>query len=157
MRQHILILSILGALTGGALAACGRAPLESTLPLSGTYMLQQANDAPLPFLLSASESERYELLSDVLLFRPRGTVIRERTIRRTDLAAGRDTTYAHRVEQEYRLRGQVLEIGSFQPCPPNALCVGNEIGTVSGPHLEVRSSLYRTGAELPRLLYLYQQ
>lgn len=156
MRQQILVLSVLGALTSGALTACDRAPLEFAVPLSGTYELQQANGAPLPFLLSSDASERYELVSEVLVFDPEGKVLRERRIRRTDLATGHDTIDAHSFQQEYRVRGDLLEIGSFHPCPPNANCVGNDIGTVIEPQIELQSSLYGRGIERPRLLYLRQ-
>lgn len=156
MRQQIHLLGVLGALTCGAVAACNRAPVESFLPLSGTYVLQRANHAPLPLLLSSSAYGRYELLAETLLFEPGGKVLRERSIRRTHSSVGRDTTYTHRNQQEYRLRGQRLEIGAFQPCPPNANCVGNDVGTVTGPQIEVLTGLYRTGTEPPYLLYLRQ-
>lgn len=136
------------------LGACSPDPTTPTEPLSGVYLLQQANGAPLPFVLSSGTHERYELLAESLTFLAEGEVVRERTFRLTKLGTGRDTTYTHAIRQAYLLHGERLEIGSFRPCPPDANCVGNDVGVASDQRIELQSALYSTGPELPRFVYV---
>jgi hypothetical protein len=56
--------------------------------------------------------------------------------------------------QEYRIRGDTIIIGFFQPCPTSALCIQNRKGLLSD------STLSLGGAELPgspSTLHLYRQ
>ena len=44
-----------------------------------------------------------------------------------------DATYTN--TYDYRLDGNQIQIGSFQPCAPDAVCMGNFTGTIDGANL----------------------
>ncbi len=69
MRKQILFLSVLGALTSGILTACDLAPLDSTLPLPGTYVLESLDGGALPALVHENASARVYALADTLHLR----------------------------------------------------------------------------------------
>jgi hypothetical protein len=41
----------------------------------------------------------------------------------------------HITQFEYRIKGGQIEIGSFTPCPINAICAGNRFGSIIGDQL----------------------
>jgi hypothetical protein len=48
---------------------------------------------------------------------------------------GTETTITNTFD--YKIHGNEFEIGSFEPCPPNANCVGTYKGTISGQTLSL--------------------
>ncbi len=48
---------------------------------------------------------------------------------------GTETTITNTLD--YRIKGNQIEIGSFEPCPPNANCAANFTGTISGEALSL--------------------
>ena len=48
---------------------------------------------------------------------------------------GTETTITNTLD--YRIKGNQIEIGSFEPCAPNANCAANFIGTISGEALSL--------------------
>lgn len=136
------------------LGACSPGPTTPGQPLAGVYVLQRADGVPLPFVLSSEAGERYELLAESLTFAPDGQVLRARTFRHSQVGTGRDTTYIREVEEAYLVRGRRLEIGRFQPCPPNANCLANDVGAASSRWIELRSPRYGPRPDRPRLLFV---
>jgi hypothetical protein len=123
-------------------SACRADDTLSPSSLAGTYVLERANASPLPLLLSASSPWRYTLLAESLTFHGGGQVIRARTIREENSATGVIKTIPASFNQEFRMRYRTVEIGSFTPCPPNALCVGNDTGVVTGETISLVSNWY---------------
>lgn len=137
------VLSVLLAVLPVGAAGCDDAGLPF---LEGTYQLVRAEGDPLPFSLWDSEAEGMTLLDERLMFRPDGTVER-RTLRRFregNPAQVREEW--HVVEQEYRLVGRSIAVGWFTPCPPNALCIGNDTGR-AGVTRVVLQSVFHTVAQ----------
>jgi hypothetical protein len=52
----------------------------------------------------------------------------------------------------YRLRGTKIEIGSFTPCPINAICLANHSGTLVGSRLDLQLFSQQTNP----IIYQYQ-
>ena len=57
------------------------------------------------------------------------------------------------VELQYRRVGTRIEVGSFTACPPNALCVANDTGTISGAGIILTGYRYgsRSAVSLARV------
>ena len=126
-----------------AAAACGGDGLDpARSELNGRYALAAAEGAPLPLVLwTESSGASAALLADTLAFTPDGRVTRTRVLRHTD-ARGTVATETAAFTVEYRRRAHSIEIGRFTPCPINAICVGNDVGTLFPPVLHLRSSMY---------------
>jgi hypothetical protein len=81
------------------------------------------------------------VLGDTIEFDGAGTAVRALRIRRAGSIHEVDTVYDLRRAMEYRLDGTRIEIGSFRPCPIDAICVANDTGRVDGAVLTLGSSL----------------
>lgn len=134
-------------------AACD----DSGLPfLEGTYQLVRAEGEPLPFSVWDSGAEGVTLLDERLTFRPDGTVER-RTLRR--FREGNPVQVReewHVLEQEYRIAGRTITVGWFTPCPPNALCVGNDSGRASVTRVILQSVFHAVSQGGTALEYVRQ-
>ena len=108
----------------------------------GTYVLDQANAKPLPLLLSDSPPWRYTLLAETLTFEGEGRVTRARTIREENSATGVIKITPMSFNQGFRIDHSSVEIGSFTPCAPNALCIANDTGVVLGETIALLSNQY---------------
>jgi hypothetical protein len=128
------------------LSACRSSEVNGPQSISGTYVLVEANNAQLPLLLSTSQYTRYTLLSESLAFDGKGGVVRTRTLHVEDFTKGtvKDTTASY--SSEYRVRDGTVEIGSFAGCPADAICVPNDLGTVTGGSIYISSWLYNRAA-----------
>jgi hypothetical protein len=124
------------------ISACRAEDTVSPNSLLGTYFLEQANSAPLPLLLSASAPWRYSLVAESLTFDGDGRVARARIIREENSATGKISTITSSLGLQYRVGRRTVEIGSFTPCPANALCVGNDTGVVTGETISLVSNSY---------------
>jgi len=90
--------------------------------------------------------ERLQILADTLRFEGSSMVQRALAFRRVRLSLGTVELHHLNFEMEYRLRGMTLEMGSFQPCPPNASCVANDVGTYDAATGTINLTTYRFGA-----------
>jgi len=81
------------------------------------------------------------LVAETLTFEPLRTVRVDRTLRLTD-GDGVATTESTTWRVEYRVRDGRVELGSFTPCPPNALCLANDVGTFQDGAISVVSAQY---------------
>ena len=115
---------------GAALLACDD-PVRPAAPRARTYALARADGRPPAATVDTSGLGFAVVLADTLIFEPAGRVTRALTLRLVTSSLGTDRTSHHRSAFEYRQRGRQVEVGSFRPCPPNALCAPNDTGVVS--------------------------
>ncbi|HEU0076356.1 MAG TPA: hypothetical protein VFQ76_01830 [Longimicrobiaceae bacterium] len=145
MTSAARLLAALVLCASAALAACdGDGPAGPGEPLTGRYLLHAVDGRPLPHVISSVPTEEHTLLAEAITFHASGRATRERTSRRLRALEGRDTTYTLVARAEYRRSGTRVEIGFFRPCPPNASCPANDVGTVEGEEMVLASGLYRT-------------
>ncbi|TVP48167.1 MAG: hypothetical protein EA350_03725 [Gemmatimonadales bacterium] len=135
-------------------AACDGFPTGTSDSLSGSFELAAVGGAPLPAVMWSDAAATGVLHADRLDFRPDGTVTRHYRFVMTPHGSEEVEVFAHVLELEYRRRGRSIEIGRLEPCPPNALCIPNDIGRIRSGGLELESSLW--GAGRKGLLYLRQ-
>jgi len=136
-----------------ALAACDTFATSASNRLTGSYELVRVGGESVPVevwrgygVSGVLESERLEFSAD-------GSVIRSNRFVETDLGTGTENVIDHTWEMEYRRNGRSIEIGRFTPCPPNALCVPNDVGTVRDGRLELESSYWTSGGRT-QLVYM---
>ncbi len=136
MRLHPISMAFALALL---LAACGDGPTLSEADLLGAFELVRMDGRGLPVELWGDSLETGVLQREELEFHPAGRVDRSYRLTITPLAGGEahvsDITY----ESEYRIQGRRVEIGRFEPCPPNAWCIPNDVGELRAGHLEIHS------------------
>jgi hypothetical protein len=146
MPSAVRLLATLALCATAGLAACGEGPSVPGQPLSGRYLLRTVDGRPLPCVFTSGGLEEYTTLSESITFDPSGAATHERTMRQVSRHTGRDTTYTLVDEAAYRQSGARVEIGRFRPCPPNAFCPANDVGTLRGADLVLTSSMYNTGS-----------
>jgi hypothetical protein len=123
---------------------------DSTAPLtvSATFDLQTINGRQVPTYLSAAAGPTTTIFSSILVLDSRGKA--EMTEHRSDALGGEEiATWTF----DYRITGNKIEIGSFEPCPINANCAPNRIGTISGEVLNI--DMYPLSSFGP-LIYSYR-
>jgi hypothetical protein len=148
MIRHALL-----ALIPIAIAACDGFPTATSDTLSGSFVLATVEGAPLPAELWSVADFAGVLHADHLDFRPDGTVTRNYRFMITRQGTDRVEDVEMTLELEYRRRGRSIEIGRFEPCPPNALCAPNDTGRIRNGRLELESS-YWSQSDRPRFTYL---
>ena len=118
---------------------------DTTVPggTAGTFALRDIASTALPVTYYSGTDGTYTVLADTIELDGAGNVNRTFLIRRTASIYGADTVYRNRGVQEYRLDGTRIEIGSFKPCPPDALCAANDTGRFYGGVMRLGS--FRTG------------
>ena len=94
--------------------------------VSAHFVLENINGRPLPTYLSATPGPTATILSATLTLDKLGKAVM--TELRQDVLQG-EATYTSTFD--YRIHGNQIEIGSFEPCPINAICAGNIMGTIS--------------------------
>ena len=123
-----------------AAAACTSDPVgPAERRLEGYFVLAAVDEARPPVLVMSTEQANYFLVTDNLAFDGEGEVDRYRVIRQENTATGQVTVHSNSFTQDYRVRGDSVEIGTFEPCPPNALCVANERGAFTSARLQLNS------------------
>jgi hypothetical protein len=132
-----LILSLAGAAAGcdGDPFASGRAP-------RGEYELVAVNGAPLPAVVLDYGGVVHTLHRQRLKFDGAGRVEFTRVLEVVSPHDGEAGMRGDFREFEYRVRGRFVDIGSFAPCPPQAICVGFVTGDIRGRSLVVPSLFY---------------
>ena len=144
---------LVASLTGGCGDANGVLPFAPDGGVSTRYALLSIHGQPLPATLYTEASgASAALLADTLVLGVTGRAERRRALRFTE-ATGAVRVETVRLEVEYRRRGARIEVGWFTPCPPNALCVGNDVGWVVGDRLLVESRFYYIGNQPGALVY----
>lgn len=125
-RKILLLLGV--ALT----AACQDATAPSNT-INAQFALKNVNGQSLPSLLWATPQETTTVYWSSLYLNKQGKAILSEHRRNVYQGVATDATYTN--AYDYRLNGNQIEIGSFQPCAPNALCMGNFTGTLDGANL----------------------
>jgi hypothetical protein len=103
----------------------------STLDLQGDFYLSQVDSRPLPALIWTSADERFLVTAESLSFDGHGTVTRTTAERFENTHTGAVRSELITRTAQYKVTNSSLEIGSFTPCPADAICVGNDIGSFS--------------------------
>ena len=119
--------ALLVALVGAGLASCDRGMVGPESQVRGVYNLRRVDAQPLPMALWTENGQTLWLLAETLRFDGAGNVTRAYSWRRDSLGtAGEPQTLS--LQLQYRVRAHGLDVGSFAPCPPNALCVAPDTG-----------------------------
>ena len=113
-----------------ATIACRDATAPLTLPAQ--FNLENINGRPVPTFFSPTPGLTPTILSASLTLDNAGKAVMTEHRREFD---GTETTITNTFD--YRIKGNQIEIGSFQPCPPNANCIGTLKGTISGEALSL--------------------
>lgn len=107
------------------------APLVSKL-----FLLESVNDRSLPTIVSAGAGDTTQVLWSSVTLDATGHALTVHHLSHVYLQyPAEDNTIA--LHQEYRIKGDSIEIGSFQPCPPGAMCVGNLHGELTDSTLAI--------------------
>jgi hypothetical protein len=122
------------ALAALLVAACDDATDPAGSPLAGqVFALTSVGGAGLPTVMNAYQGDTTFLVADTLRFRADGSVARGLWMRTRGVHG--TTADSSRWTSQYRVAGTRIEIGFFAPCPPTALCIANEVGTVLGDEM----------------------
>jgi len=127
------------------LAACDAYSTSASEEVTGSYDLVLAGGEPVPVEVRREHGVSSVLASERLEFLADGSVIRSQSFVETELATGTEEVFDYTWEMEYRRSGRSIEIGRFTPCPPNALCAPNDIGTLRSGGLDLASSRWTSG------------
>lgn len=112
-------------------SACSSSTSPSPGSEAGRYVATRINGHGAPTLVDSSTSEFAVLLADTLELDGHGGARRAISIHRVDPSLGIDTVYHTVRAMNYRLSGARFELGSFTPCPPNAVCMANDTGDLT--------------------------
>jgi len=147
LRIAPLLLAVLGC------SGDGRSILAPSALAGASYALTSINGQPLPFTLwSEASGASATMVSESVVFGAAGQVERRRVLRYTD-AHGAVMTETMTFPQEFRRSGLRIEIGWFRPCPPNASCIGNDLGTLTAATLRLTSNMYFVDGRPSELRY----
>jgi len=127
------------------LASCDTFSTSDSEQLTGSYDLVLAGVKPVPVEVWREQGVSGVLASERLEFLVDGSVIRSHRFVETELATGTEEVFEYTEEMEYRRSGRSIEIGRFTPCPPNALCAPNDIGTLRSGGLDLASFRWTSG------------
>ena len=116
---------------------------------SGRFVLTTVNGKPLPALVDTSAVDYGVVLADTIDLDATGVATRAFAFRRVNTSLGTDVVYPIRQVLAYRLGpGTTIEIGSFTPCPANASCIANDVGTLTVDGMELVSGRYGAAPHL---------
>jgi hypothetical protein len=132
-------------------SAC-RETTAGPTPTPGQFLLESIGGLPLPHTVDRGGGDRLTIFWATLTLEPDGDAITATHWRVTYPGYTEEQTSTSR--QEYRIRGDTIIIGSFRPCPINAICMANREGLLND------SILLLAEAELPgptSTLYFYRR
>jgi hypothetical protein len=125
---------------------------ESTSPprlASSAYLLESINGQGVPAIMSASQIDTSFMLSATLTLDGAGHAVRSEHWRHVyQPNPTEEGTFTANVE--YRITGNNITVGSFQPCPYNASCEGNKVGKITSTTLTLA---YENNPTAPVFLY----
>ena len=133
--------------------ACASSTEPAAGAEAGRYVAVTAGGRTLPTVTDTAALEFSVLLADTLDLDGHGGARRAFAIRRARPPVRIDTVYRITADVQYRRLGTRVEVGSFTPCPANAVCVANDTGTISADRITLTAYRYGAGArvELVRL------
>jgi hypothetical protein len=124
---------------------------ESTAPriTSGLYVLESVNGQGVPAIVSAGQTDTSFMLSATLTLDGAGHAVRSEHWRYVyQPNQVEEGTFA--ANAEYRITGNNITVGSFQPCAANALCEANKVGEFTSATLTLA---YENNPTAPVFLY----
>jgi hypothetical protein len=98
--------------------------------VSQFFLLESINGQPLPAIVNAAPGDTTRILSATVNFDLAGNAFTAERWRRVYPVNQADEATLT-LDQKYRITRGTIIVGSFTPCPPNALCIGNKIGTIT--------------------------
>jgi hypothetical protein len=110
---------------------------ESTAPprmVSGVYLLESVNGQPVPAIVVAGQADTNFVLSATVTLDPAGNAVTAEHWRYV-YQPNQTEEGTLTLRLEYRITDHSITIGSFQPCPANAMCIGNRVGKLIGTTL----------------------
>lgn len=124
-------------------SACGTVLAPSNGSEAGRYVATRFDSHALPTMTDSSAIEFGLLLADTLELDGRGAARRAFTVRR--VGSARDTVYRVAIPMKYRVDGTAIQVGSLAPCPPNAICVGDDVGRFIRSGISLTAYMYGSG------------
>ena len=117
--------------------------------ISAGFVLQSVNGQPLPAVLFSDATRTLTVVSSILTLTMDGHAFIGESYRQDSQGIVTQPTFVATLD--YRLHGDQIEIGSFTPCPPNALCAANATGTLANGTLTLNNPL-----PAPNKIYFYR-
>ena len=105
-------------------------PTQPPERVSQDFLLESINGQPLPAVVNAGPDDTTRILSGTIRFDLAGNAFSAEHWRRV-YPVNRTDENTLSLLQEYRITDGDIVVGSFTPCPPNALCIGNKIGMIT--------------------------
>jgi hypothetical protein len=111
------------------LAACHEATAPPNL-ISRMYVLASVDGSPLPAIISSGAGDTTHILSSTVILTPKGEALTVNHYRNVYLQypAGETTDT---LTQQYRIKGDSIEIGGFGACEGPVMCASNVHGSIS--------------------------
>jgi hypothetical protein len=109
---------------------------DSTAPsntINAQFELKNVNGSALPSSLLVSPQESVTVYWSTIYLNKQGKAVLSEHKRYVYQGVATELTYTNNFD--YRVSGNRIEIGSFRPCPANAVCTGNFTGTIDGANL----------------------
>ena len=103
--------------------------------IDAMFVLERVNNQQLPVDFSVAPAQTTTILSATLTLDRSGKAVMIEN--RREVYQGFVTTPSYTSVADYRINGDRIEIGSFKPCPPGALCIANRFGTISDLTLDL--------------------
>jgi len=133
---------------------CRDAIEPSPATVSGLFVLQSVDGRTLPTIISAGAGDTTQVLWSTVTLDSTGQAVTVNHISHAYLQSGsEENTYTLR--QQYRLKGDSIEIGGFGGCPPGADCAGNIHGKITGSTLAI-AEFYNPYPTNP-IIYIYNR
>lgn len=130
--HRALVRAALALAVAGAATACGDESTTQPITTTRYYLLKSIDGKPLPYNLEADPAApKVFVVYDGLTLRADGTASRTRTIR--EVTASMDQTTTQTGSYTYQLSGTRITL--LPNCPPGAMCVPGEEGTISDSQL----------------------
>ena len=107
--------------------------------ISGFFTLQSVDGHPIPVVLFTEPTRTLTVVSSTVRLDNQGHAIISDSYRED--SQGVVTTPIYTATFQYRLHGDQIEIGSFTPCGPAAICAANATGTIANGILTLNNRL----------------
>lgn len=102
--------------------------------VSGLYVLESVNGRRVPAFVNAGLADTTFMLWATLTLDTAGNAFRTERWRYV-YQPNRTEEGTFTIRNEYRIIGENITVGSFKPCPINALCEGNKVGKLTSSTL----------------------
>lgn len=126
-----------------ALLGCSSDNITAPKSVAGyVFRAESLGAAHLPVIFAEEAGETFTLYDDHLAFDDVGGLTRGSTILRTTKATGAKSFSITDQKLRYIINGTHISLLPISPCPVNAICVGNDEGTITGTTILLKSYQY---------------